>query len=68
MHLMPWALSFARLKAGSKSAARMAIMAMTTSNSISVKPRRALAGRGFALEARAKSGVKPHLFMRIGCI
>src|SRR6516162_8319369 len=32
------ALSFARLRAGSSIAARMAMMAMTTSNSINVKP------------------------------
>jgi hypothetical protein len=37
-HDAPIPLSFALLKAGSKSPARMAIMAMTTSNSINVNP------------------------------
>jgi hypothetical protein len=32
-----WALSFARLSAGSNIAARIAMIAMTTSNSINVK-------------------------------
>src|SRR5690349_19263940 len=36
--LMPWAFCLARPSAGSSMAARMAMMAMTTSNSISVKP------------------------------
>src|SRR6267142_4225604 len=35
----PWAFCFALIKAGNNMAARMAIMAMTTSNSIKVKPR-----------------------------
>ena len=38
MHWMPWALSLARVKAGKSRAARMAMMAMTTSSSINVKP------------------------------
>jgi hypothetical protein len=38
MHEMDTAFSFARFKAGSSMAARMAMMAMTTSNSINVKP------------------------------
>src|SRR6266404_9655516 len=38
MQLMPSALHLARLSAGNSMAARMAMMAMTTSNSISVKP------------------------------
>src|ERR1017187_2131572 len=42
MHWMPWALSLPLLSAGSSRAARMAMMAITTSSSISVKPR----GRG----------------------
>src|SRR6185503_16633508 len=37
---MPWAFSLARLKAGNNMAARMAMMAMTTSSSISVNARR----------------------------
>src|SRR5258707_10423715 len=36
---MPWALVLALLKAGKSIAAKMAMMAMTTSNSIRVKPR-----------------------------
>jgi hypothetical protein len=40
MHLMRWALTFARDNAGNSSAARMAMMAMTTNNSINVNPRR----------------------------
>src|ERR1035437_2857148 len=43
--LMHWtflAATFARASAGSSNAARRAMMAMTTSNSISVKPRRPL--------------------------
>src|SRR5207249_5131823 len=39
MHEVPFAASLARLTAGSKRAARMAMMAMTTSSSISVKAR-----------------------------
>ena len=38
--VIEWALSLARLKAGSSMAARMAMMAITTSNSINVKARR----------------------------
>ena len=34
----PWALFLALAKAGNSSAARIAMIAMTTSNSISVKP------------------------------
>jgi len=34
-----WALSLARAKAGNNSDANMAMMAITTSNSMSVKPR-----------------------------
>jgi len=37
-----WALSLARDKAGRSRPARMAMMAITTSNSISVKPRTTL--------------------------
>ncbi len=37
-----WALSLARARAGNNSAARMAMMAITTSNSMSVKPRMTL--------------------------
>src|SRR6266404_3168868 len=37
---MPWALIFALLRAGSSSAARMAMMAITTRSSISEKARR----------------------------
>src|ERR1017187_2171322 len=40
MHLMPCALTFARDKTGNSSAARMAMIAITTSNSINVKARR----------------------------
>src|SRR4051812_18792292 len=40
MHLASLARAFARLKAGSSSEARMAMMAITTNNSISVKARR----------------------------
>jgi hypothetical protein len=39
MQLMDLAFALARDKAGSNNAARIAIMAMTTSNSMSVKPR-----------------------------
>src|SRR4051794_18588556 len=38
MHFVPCALHLARLRAGSSIAARMAMMAMTTNNSIKVKP------------------------------
>jgi hypothetical protein len=38
MHEILCALAFALLKAGNNIAARIAIMAMTTSNSINVKP------------------------------
>src|SRR6266498_2468875 len=38
VHLIFCAFAFARLNAGSSMAARIAIMAMTTSNSMSVKP------------------------------
>jgi len=38
MQEIPWALSFARLKAGSNIAARIAMIAITTSNSIKVNP------------------------------
>ena len=37
-----WALSLARARAGNNSAANMAMMAITTSNSMSVKPRMTL--------------------------
>src|ERR1051325_5970640 len=37
---MPWALVLALLNAGNSMAARMAMMAMTTSSSINVKPDR----------------------------
>src|ERR1035438_4319421 len=40
-----WAFDLARAKAGSRRAARIAMMAITTSNSINVKP---VAGRPFA--------------------
>src|ERR1035437_5270471 len=39
MHWTPWALSLARVRDGSSSAARIAMMAMTTSSSMRVKPR-----------------------------
>src|ERR1017187_2791619 len=42
MHWMRLAASFARASAGSSNAARMAIMAMTTNNSMRVKPRQPL--------------------------
>src|SRR5215469_3793576 len=42
IHAVPWARCFALLKAGNNIAARIAIMAMTTNNSINVKP----CGRG----------------------
>jgi hypothetical protein len=38
MHWMPCALDFALDKAGNSMAAKIAIMAMTTSNSINVNP------------------------------
>src|SRR5438876_755394 len=38
MHIMPWALSLDLLRAGRSIAARMAMMAITTSSSISVQP------------------------------
>ena len=38
MHLMDLALSFARASAGNSMLARMAMMAITTSNSIKVNP------------------------------
>src|ERR1017187_386743 len=38
VHLMRWALALAPASAGSSIAARMAMMAITTNNSISVKP------------------------------
>jgi len=37
-----WALSLARARAGNNSAANMAMMAITTNNSMSVKPRMTL--------------------------
>src|SRR3974390_2460300 len=37
--MMPWALDLALLRAGSSIAARMAMMAITTSNSMSVNAR-----------------------------
>src|SRR5262245_55475307 len=40
MHRTPFALLFALARAGKSRPARMAMMAMTTSNSISVKPSR----------------------------
>src|ERR1017187_9265583 len=40
-----WAFDLGRAKAGSRRAARIAMMAITTSNSINVKP---VAGRHFA--------------------
>src|SRR5438270_13036589 len=39
MQLMPWAFCLLLVRAGKSMAARMAIMAMTTSNSIKVKAR-----------------------------
>jgi hypothetical protein len=49
MHWMPWAFIFARVKDGRSSAARIAMMAMTTSSSMRVNPREGdewfLAGR-----------------------
>src|SRR5437016_12765619 len=48
-HMMPCALIFALLNAGSSNAARMAIIAMTTSSSIKVK-----AGRS---RTRRQSGI-----------
>src|ERR1700690_529985 len=41
MHCIAWARTFALLRAGNNSAARMAMMAITTRSSISVKPWRA---------------------------
>jgi hypothetical protein len=38
MHWIPWAWTFALAKAGNNIAAKMAIMAITTNNSINVKP------------------------------
>ena len=40
MHRMAWALTLAAVSAGNNIAARMAMMAITTRSSISVKPRR----------------------------
>jgi hypothetical protein len=41
MHWMAWAFCLARVSAGNNKPARMAMMAMTTNNSINVKaPRR----------------------------
>src|ERR1035438_1009471 len=48
IQLTAQAFCFALLKAGNNMAARMAIMAMTTSNSINVKPR----GKGNKLSVR----------------
>src|SRR5882724_886100 len=45
-HAVRLAVSLARPSAGSKSAARMAMMAMTNSNSMSVKPRFAFISTG----------------------
>src|ERR1035438_1396333 len=45
MHCTPCAFSLARDNAGSSSAARIAMMAMTTSSSISVNPRARHSGR-----------------------
>jgi hypothetical protein len=42
---MPWAFIFARVKDGRSSAARIAMMAMTTNSSIRVNPRKGRAGR-----------------------
>jgi hypothetical protein len=39
MHIVRWARALALLKAGRSIAARIAMIAMTTSNSIKVKPR-----------------------------
>jgi hypothetical protein len=39
MHWILWALHFALVNAGKSMAARMAIMAITTNNSMSVKAR-----------------------------
>src|SRR5882672_3852574 len=46
--LIPWALVLALLKAGSSMAASIAMMAITTSNSIRVKAWRRQVGRGMA--------------------
>src|ERR1051325_4614793 len=40
MHWTPWALSLARPSAGNSMAARIAMIAITTSSSIRVNPRR----------------------------
>jgi hypothetical protein len=58
---MDWALTFAFDKAGSSMPARMAMMAMTTSSSISVKPRRA--GRR---ELPGREPVRPGLAETVG--
>jgi len=50
-HFMAWAFSFALANAGSNSEAKMAIMAITTSNSIKVKaPRLEFALASFSLD------------------
>ena len=50
MHWVPWAWTFALDKAGSNMPARMAIMAITTNNSINVKPRTAHDGLGLIIK------------------
>jgi hypothetical protein len=46
MHWIPVALDFALAKAGKSMPAKMAMMAMTTSNSMRVNPRRDVEGLG----------------------
>src|SRR5437016_2248136 len=52
MHMIPWAFIFALDNAGSNMAARMAIMAMTTSSSISVKARTRFRNPGWRRQMR----------------
>src|ERR1043165_9580416 len=52
MHLMAWALTLARARAGSSIAARIAIMAITTNSSIKVNALRRLIELGEPNRAR----------------
>ena len=58
VHFAPWALDFALLKAGKSIPARIAMMAITTNSSISVKPL-SLPAFVFTVDSRSINRLRP---------
>src|SRR5947207_15116044 len=66
MQPMPCAFAFDLLKAGNNKAARMAMMAMTTSNSISVNPNLFMPGSSMSLDRTGLARQTPIVLLSPG--